>query len=123
MRCAAGETAWDVASSSALRAGQIIKVDSEIGIVASTASALVNVVARGANGSTAATHSNGASLYYWSPQRDIWQACLEITNNAWHRRFGVNMSGTPITTPSGMIIGPQDMTETAKVTIARYRRL
>jgi hypothetical protein len=117
------ELPWDVTASTAFSAGQIVKVDSELCIVASTGTGLVTVVARGANGSTAATHDNGSNLYYWSPQRDVWQATIEIANNAWHRRFGQNVSGATVTTPGGMIIGPQDMTETAKLVIQRYRRL
>jgi hypothetical protein len=118
----AGETAVDVTSAAALHVGMIIKIDSELQIITGIATNTLTVTC-GHNGSTAAAHTTGASVYYWVPQRDIWMACMEIARNSWQRRFGRDNVGAATVMPSGLVIGPRDMTETARITIQKYQRI
>ena len=118
----AGETSVDVTSASALQVGMIIKVDSELQLITGIATNTLTVTC-GHNGSTAAVHTSGASVYYWRPQADIYMACMEIAVNAKARRFGQNVTGASTVTPGGIVIGPHDIPETAAKTIERYRRL
>lgn len=103
--------------------GQIVKIDTELMQTTTSGSASMTVSARGDNGSTAATHDNGSTVYAWQVMEDVRGACLEIAANAYRRRFGENQSGQSITTPSGLVIGPADVTETARRTIDRLRRI
>lgn len=118
------ELDWTVASITGFAQGQLCKVGSEIGLVESVSTPLVaiSMVQRGAVGSTPATHTTGEAVYVWQTQSDIWQACIEITNNAYHRRYGQNVSGQSTITPGGLVLAPQDITEMAQLTIERYWR-
>lgn len=118
----AGETAVDVTSAASLEEGMIIKIDSELQLITGISTNTLTVTC-GHNGSTATTHTTGAIVYYWKPMADIWQATMEIANNAYHRRFGQNISGASTITPGGIVIAPQDVTEMARRTIQRYTRI
>lgn len=114
-------TSASVTSAALFDPGQIIKIDSEFMLVTAVGGTTLTIE-RGVNGSTAATHLISAVVYIWTPQPDIWQAVVEIANNSRLRRFGENMTGVSTVSPAGVIVGPHDLTETARTAIARYRR-
>jgi hypothetical protein len=113
---------WAVADGSAITQDMIVRVDNELAIVESCINNSIVVYQRGENGSTAATHDNGSTVYVWRPMPDIRQAAMEIAKNARDRRWGPNESGTSSVTPGGLVISPSDITKTAYQTISRYRR-
>lgn len=116
------ETAWDVASSSLFVAGQIVRVGNELSTVSSAGTSLINVVARGENGSTAATHSSGATVYIWQPMEALRNAVIEMTNNAYRRRFGESLRGEETVTAAGIVITPRDVPKLAKEFIDTFAR-
>jgi len=62
--------------------GKLLKIDDEfIKVVAVDTGAETLTVLRGALGSTAATHANGATIYSWAVQRNIEQAVISLV--AW----------------------------------------
>jgi hypothetical protein len=116
------ETEWDVTSAALFSPGQIVKVDNELGIVSTAPTGKVNVVQRGDNGSTAATHDNGATVYIWQPMDDARNAVLEIANQAKARRFGQSLSNTETVTAGGIVISPRDVPAMAAEFIKTYQR-
>ena len=107
-----------------LEAGHIIKIDNEIMIVDTTSSASIALLRRGDNGSTAATHTNGTTMYIWNPQPDIALAHRQISQNVYRRFSGSNASADEnIVTASGVIITPRDVPVIAKQTLSRYRKI
>ena len=116
------ETEWDVASETLFSAGNIIRVDNEIGIVSTTATGKINVVARGDNGSTAATHSNGATVEVWQPMEGARQAVLETAMQAYKRRFGKAEGGIATVTGAGVVLTPRDIPALTEEFIRVHRR-
>lgn len=116
------ETQWDVASESLFAAGQTVKVDNEICVVSSTVSGKINVISRGDNGSTAATHLSGATVYIWRPMEEARNAVCEIANTAYRRRFGMATSGSEQVTAAGVVLSPRDIPALASEFIATYQR-
>ena len=70
-------TTCTVTSVTNLSAGNTILIDSEQMYIYSI-STLTLTVERGVNGTTSATHSNGASLYIYQYPADIRQACMDL---------------------------------------------
>jgi hypothetical protein len=68
-------TSLSVTASTAFAAGNITRIDNELMLVTATGSGTLTVT-RGWNGSTAATHLNGAALTIWLYPPDIKRACL-----------------------------------------------
>lgn len=71
-------TTCTVTSATNLSAGQTILVDSEQMYIYSITTTTLTVE-RGVNGTTSATHSNGASLYIYQYPADIRQACMDLS--------------------------------------------
>lgn len=117
------ELGFDMTSGTLFSAGQILKIDNEICLAASVATNTVTVIERGANGSTAATHDNGATVYYWQPMEDARNAVLEIVVNAYKRRFGKSAGGNETVTAAGVVITPRDIPAMAAEFITTYRRI
>lgn len=116
------ETGWDVTSGTSFAAHQIVKVDNEIGIVSSVASNTLTVISRPANGSTAATHTSGTTVYIWQPMADLKQAVLETANNAYQRRFGKSVGENIQVTGAGVVLSPRDIPASTEQFINTYRR-
>jgi len=117
--------AFTATAGHSLVAGQIIKIGSEIQIIDSISSTgtTITPIARGDNGSTAATHDNATSIYIWNPQPEIEQATKLIAQSI-YRRFGhPNQSDESIVTASGVVITPKDVPGLAAVIIKTYQRL
>ena len=115
----ASETAIDVSSHAIFQAGFIIRIDDELMLVTAVASALT--VVRGWNGSTAATHSNGANIEIWHAMNGAQLACLEIAQATYHRRFGKSLSNTETITAAGVVLTPRDIPRSAAAFISTFR--
>ena len=84
----------------------------------------VTVLQRGDNGSTAATASNGATVYVWQTMKACQNACIEIANSAYRRRYGQSAtSNTETVTAAGVVLSPRDIPTMAKTFIAQYEPL
>ena len=92
-------------------------------IVETVSTNTITPKARGDNGSTAATHDNGTTVYEWMPNSDIVLACKQIAQNVW-KRFGRNQGQDEnIVTASGVVITPRDIPGLAMSAIKRYRKV
>ena len=78
-------TSLSVSSGASTYAGYTILVDTEQMYVESVSSNTLTVV-RGVNGTTAATHSGGASYYKYLYESDVVEVCLDIAKNRWRER-------------------------------------
>lgn len=117
----ASETAIDVASGASFAVGQLVRVDNEFGYVSAIATNTLTVT-RGENGSTAATHSNGATVKVWQVTDEAKLACLEIANNTYHRRFGQSIRSEEVITAAGIVLSPREIPHMAKEFINTVRR-
>lgn len=117
------ETEFDVTASTLFTAGNIIRYGNEIGIIASTASGKITVVSRGDNGSTAAAHDSGITVYIWQPIRTVNLACLEIAMTAYHRRFGRSQSNNELVTAAGVVLSPRDVPALAQAFINSHKEM
>lgn len=84
-------TTCTVTAVTNLSAGQTILIDSEQIFIESIATLTLAVI-RGVNGTTAATHSNGASLYIYQYPYDVWQACLALASAIYQNRSKQGLS-------------------------------
>jgi len=89
--------------------GEIYKIDNEMVNVSSVSVNTVTMAARGDNGSTAATHLNGATVYKWNVQPEIKNVVLSTCQNMYDNRNGQSSQGNVTVTQSGIVIRPQDV--------------
>ncbi len=115
--------AFTMTAGHSLVAGQVIKIGSEIYNIGSISTNTITPIARGDNGSTAATHSNGLAVYIWQPMEDIKSAVLQIVGNMYSARSGQSSGGRITVTASGIVIRPEDVPPLAQKTLDKYRRL
>jgi hypothetical protein len=101
--------------------GKIVKIDNEIMICKASDATNLIPIARGDNGSTAATHLDDAPVYVWTPMPTIRMACLEIVKSAYSRRFGTNTTGTAMITGAGVVITPEEVPAFAWNIINTYK--
>lgn len=117
------ETGWDVASITNFSAGKIVKVDNEIGIVASATGSTVTVLTRPQNGSTAASHLSGATVYIWEPMQELRNAVMETALRAYKRRSGQSQGNDSIVTANGAILPPKDIPMSMVKFCETYQRI
>ena len=103
--------------------GEILRVDNELFIPSAVVTNAVTLVARGDNGSTAATHSNGATVEVWQPMEEARNAVLETAMSAYKRRFGQSTSNTSTITGAGVVLTPRDIPALTAEFIAMYRQI
>ena len=97
------------ASGTLFEAGHIIKIDSEMLRVTSISTNALTVV-RGENGSTAAAHDDGSTIYIWTPHPPVVTACKQIVQNEYKRRYGDNPGSTTATvTAAGVLLTPDSI--------------
>lgn len=101
---------------------QILQIDTEIFNVASVAINTVTVNQRGDNGSTAATHLNGASVYAWNPEEELQDTVLQIAQRVYSERSGQASAGQVQVTGAGVVIRPSSVPDDAMATIESLRR-
>ena len=104
-----------------IQPGKIVRIDNEIMICKASDATNLIPIARGDNGSTAATHLDDAPVYVWTPMPTIRMACLEIVKSAYSRRFGTNTTGTAMITGAGVVITPEEVPAFAWNIINTYK--
>lgn len=117
----ASETGLDVASNANFVVGDIIKYDNELSYISALPTNSLTVT-RGENGSTATTHLTGISIYIWRVMEEAKNACIEIANSAYRRRFGQNTGESVQVTAAGIVLSPRDVPVTAQDFIRTYRK-
>lgn len=115
--------AFTMTAGHTLSPGQIVKIDSEIYNVSTVVTNTITPICRGDNGSTAATHLNGATVYIWEPQEEARSACLELANTAYQRRFGKSTGDSVRYTEAGAIVVARDIPKLVEEFIASFRRV
>jgi hypothetical protein len=114
--------AFTVNTSGSVLADQILKIDNEIFNVASESTGTVTPNQRGDNGSTAATHLVGASVYAWNVQPEIKLAVMEAALNIYQARSGQSNGGKVSVTAAGIVIRPEEIPAHAQSTIVAFTR-
>jgi hypothetical protein len=115
--------AFTMTAGHTVAVGQILKIDSEIYNVSTVATNTITPIARGDNGSTAATHLIGATVYKWNPQEEVKGAVLEIANSAYNRRFGKATGESATVTAAGVVLTPRDIPAMAEEVARAFMRL
>jgi hypothetical protein len=101
---------------------EIYKIDSEMVNVSNVSTNTVTMAARGDNGSTAATHLNGATVYKWNPQPEIKAALLSIAQSVYGSRSGQSSQGNVTVTQAGVVIRPGDVSGMTQRTLSAFTR-
>ena len=111
-------------TNQAIRTNDIFKIDTEIFNTANAnqTNGVVTVNQRGDNGSTAATHSNGATLSRWNVQPEIKQIVMETVLNIYQTRSGQSSQGRITFTQAGIVLRPQDYSDHAQKVIVSFTR-
>lgn len=115
------ETGIDVVSGTAFAVGDIVKIESELSYLSTKATNTLTGT-RGENGSTAATHLTGVSVYIWQYMTELKNAVLETALQAYGRRFGKSNSNTETVTGSGIVLTPKDIPSMTTAFIKAHRR-
>lgn len=108
------ELPWTMVSGTLFATDQIVRVENELSIVASVSINDVTVVKRPENGSTAATHATGKTVYIWQPMSSVKRAALLIAEAEYKKRYGENESGVARITAAGVVITPAGFPRLAK---------
>lgn len=103
----------------ALATGQIWKIGSEI-VQGSVSVNTLTLNKRGDNGSTTATHLNGAAVYYWKPVHLAKMSALEIAHYAYERRYGKSVDSSATVTAAGIVLSPRDIPTMAQKFIKSF---
>lgn len=102
------ETGTDVTSGTLFNTGDLIRIDNEFMYVSGKDNnTLTNT--RAENGSTAAAHDSGASVYIWQVMDEVKTNTLETAMQAVKRRFGQSNSNTQTITGAGVVLTPRDV--------------
>lgn len=80
--------AFTMTAGHTLQAGQIVKIDTELYNIDSVSTNTITPVQRGDNGSTAATHTSGTTVYIWQPDTRAKLAVIDQANIDYDERFG-----------------------------------
>ena len=105
------------------RGGQIIKIDNELFNNISATDTVLTVIARGDNGSTAATHLINAPVYVWTPMDEVKELAIEVANVMKGSRYGENVDVTSTYTGAGVIVTPRSLPVWAQEVIRKYQRI
>jgi hypothetical protein len=89
----AGDTTLTVTDGSKFAMGQTLLMDAEQ-LFVSGISGNNLTVARAVNGTTAASHSNGADIFIYQYPEGVVRACLLQAAQSWHHRGGSGGGGT-----------------------------
>mgnify|MGYP001559996192 CR=1 FL=1 len=116
----AAQTTVGVADGGNFAAGQTIRIESEQCYVESILGNTLTIQ-RGVNGTTAATHASGKTIYIYTYPQDIVQATLITAMRAWKRKDSAyaDVIGAPET---GQIIMSKGIDPDTAALVAGYRR-
>lgn len=104
----------------AISAGNLIRIDDELmEVLATVVATNVVTVRRGVNGSTAATHLNGASVEVWQVEESVARACARQAGLL-YRRFGAYTT-SEITPLGSEIKFPSDWLQEVYSTLQSYQ--
>ena len=117
----AADTTIKSASGTLFDPGQIIRIDDEIIRVTAVSTATLTVV-RGENGSTAAAHDDGSTIYIWNVHKPAKTAVRAMVINEYKRRFGDNTSSSATITGAGVVLTPDSIPRVAADIIRSLRR-
>lgn len=115
------ETSIDVASGTLFAVGDLIRFGNELGYLSAKATNTLTST-RAENGSTAATHLTSANVYIWQVMDELKNVVLEITTQAYNRRFGQGSNAAATVTAAGVVLSPKDIPAMATDFIHTYRR-
>jgi hypothetical protein len=101
--------AFTMTAGHTLAVGHIIKIGSELMNIDTVASNTITPIARGDNGSTAATHLNGTTVYIFRPDPRAKLAVLEQTVISYAQRFGKSVANDASVTALGVTISPRGL--------------
>lgn len=104
------------------QAGQLLRIDDEFLLLrAIDAEADTLTVERGAAGTTAAAHSQGASIRAWRVWDDVWEAVIELAAYLYDLKDSqvYDVTATPET---GMMVIPKGVPAQVRLAINAYRR-
>jgi hypothetical protein len=88
-----------------IQTGQLLKIDDEFIYVGAVQGKTLNTLSRGANGSTAAAHASGATVYAWQPMYEVRELAREGAAALYRLRANplaeayVSADGTTFQTP------------------------
>lgn len=106
-----------------VKQGKLYRIGNELMQVSSVSTNAVTLVSRGDNGSTAAAHDNGSTVYEWLVMDDIKAACLTVAHNLYSRRFGENVNNVATVTGAGVVIQPRDVPPMVDQMLNTYKRM
>jgi hypothetical protein len=119
----ATDLTFTVTAGSPFEKGNLILAGTEWMCIKGVVGEDLTVIQRGENGSTAATHADGSTIYIWQYEQDIKLACLYIAMSADKRRAGENLSAVATVTNGGVVITPRDIPDLAWHLIKAYKRM
>lgn len=114
--------AFSATTGHTIVAGNTLKIGSEFYNVVTAGTNTITPVARGDNGSTAATHLISTPIYAWQPMEGAKESCLEIANSLYNKRFGKSTGDSAVITAAGVILTPQDIPSTARAFMQKMER-
>lgn len=114
--------AFTMTAGHILSVGKIVKIDNELFIIDTIATNTITPLKRGDNGSTSATHLNGATVYIYEPMQSLRHAIFEMAERAYKRRFGQSQGNDSTVTSAGFVLPPKDVPSMTKEFISKYQR-
>ena len=115
--------AFTMSAGHSVVVSNILKIDSELYNISTVSTNTITPVKRGDNGSTAAIHSSGATVYLWKVYSPVQNACLQICSSLYHKRYGDNVNSVATVTGAGVVLSPMDIPDIAQVELAKVTRL
>lgn len=115
--------AFTMTAGHTLAAGQIIKIGTEMYNISTVVTNTITPIQRGDNGSTTATHLNGASVYIWQFQPEIKSITLQIAQSVRQKRTGQESAGRITVTQAGVVIRPEEVPPMAEKVLRAFSRL
>ena len=101
---------------------KIYRVDNEIFIPSVVSTNTLTLYGRGMNGSTAATHTSGTTVYEWQPMTEVKKYCLEKGRYDYSRRFGESPAFGATVTGAGVVLSPRDIGKAEEDLVKHLRR-
>jgi len=114
--------AFTMTAGHSLTPGHIAKIGTEIYNVDSVSTNTITPIARGDNGSTAATHLINTPVYIWKPDELARDAVLDMARRTYKRRFGQSQGNESTIAPSGAVLPPKEIPASVNEFISTHKR-